>query len=823
MGGSLSAEDIKKMITGNSTQQYLGQEGNYSPMLDEVSRLSSYLNQNSAMSNLITGGAGFNGSYQTAAQKAQNAAGQPVDNTKPYGGWGGYGSQNSTLHFNTPGGGGADPYVPSPAPNPTGPSNPPPPGLGTPQPVPTVPVTVSGGPVPITGQGGTSAPAPTNQGMTLTNPATGQPTGANPTSQATDPYGAFGASATTKDYNTTGSMSPAQLAAAQKEYRDQVASQGNKFNGQYPPILDPVIIKLNADLEAKGMAPGTQINGDDVQNSLAQGVPLSTIQTHYETILAAMGPQAFEMGHGQLARLDPELLKNGTQTQATLANAQGIQQGLAPGTATKAAPAATSKAAVGATSNMTYQPDPSVPDPGTGGGGHPGNGFDPILNPAPVTPISPGGGGSGGEIPPTTGGTGGAGGVKPPGNTYDPNLGTEMLPPKKDWGKQPSPPKGAQPGDVWQLPDGSYQALGTSGTYHTVGLNSNGKYYVNAPADYNDLPIDRNTIPWPVQSSVDSHIADPKVPGSGMTPQVGATGVVGYDTAGNPIFNDNGMFEQGDNATGQGDVTPDAYSTAVPWRQDAPTGGTYGAFSDLASGNMTDYENQIGQNYQNMAANPATQDDLNTKALLDKYNSTSGQGVDEAYGAYNGMINNGGYTDAQKAAMEGSAVRGVTAGFQSGADDMRRQAARTGNANSAYAAMASMGSKYGADLGETNRQNQIQFANEAERQKEVGASGMTNVAGLAQAHATTGLTQSEAYANEMQRRKEAATKGMGDYATYGRGLQAQGLAGLTDLNKTANANTNNAYSQIAALLGTQTGQSSSGTANTSQTGWQVHT
>jgi len=365
--------------------------------------------------------------------------------------------------------------------------------------------------------------------------------------------------------------------------------------------------------------------------------------------------------------------------------------------------------------------------------------------------------------------------------------------PGRDWGTQPNPPKGMQVGDVYTLPNGMKQVMTADGRFSNYYVDDEGKHKYG----------------WMVDGLEGEMLnLDPAA-----KPKVGTHQIIGYDENKNPIYNDNGMFEQGDNASGVGDITPDAWNNTPDWRPEEPTGGLYGAYTDLASGRMTDYENLIGEGWRNMAVNPATADDDAYKSLLAEYNRTPGKGIDEAYGAYNDMINSNGYSDAEKGAIEGSAVRGASQGFQRGADDMRRQAARTGNANAAYAAMASMGSKYGQDLGEMNRQNQIKFADETQRRHETGASGMTNVAGLANTKAQFGLGAAADYAKEMARRREAAAKGMGDYATYGRGLQAQGLAGLQGLSNATEAAKQNTYSQIAQILGTGVGSITSGRKN----------
>jgi hypothetical protein len=82
---------------------------------------------------------------------------------------------------------------------------------------------------------------------------------------------------------------------------------------------------------------------------------------------------------------------------------------------------------------------------------------------------------------------------------------------------------------------------------------------------------------------------------------------------------------------------------------------------------------------------------------------------------------------------------------------------------------------------------------------------MTDVASLANTKAQFGLNAGSQYANELARRQEAAIRGMGDYATFGRGLQQQGLAGLNQLNQQSQRGKSDMYSMIANLLGQRTG------------------
>lgn len=812
MGAGMSAEEIQKLISGNTTETYLGDYGGHSPMLDLVNRLSQQLNQQTAESNLYRGGNGYGGSFESAAQKAARANGQPVPSATPYGGFGGYGSQNPVMTNGggAPGGGGY------PAPNPT-PTPYPGPGGGTGYPAPTPTPT----PYPPSG-GGTKAPAPTPAPTPYPAPGGG-------TKAPAPPIGGGGMTISTGNK----AVAPgASYGTSQSPY---------KAPGSADPAAD-----IFKSLVAKGLNPDSMYPADSVNNAIAAGVPPAEIQKHYETMLSSVGPNFMNVQHGSLGLVNAQGFARGTMTSDQIKNAGGSYAAMpksadaearkkrlaeiaafngtpvpqTTGTPTKAA------APQAASNSVAYVPPGggmNSMDEG-GGYGNPGTGTfqgHPAPDTGGGTTVSGGGvNGNPGGGPPGPGGPPGGGPVTDwngQGPYFDPSKG-------KNWGKLTNPPKGANPGDYWQLPDGTFQTMGYSGTYHSLDYNSKlGQYTYhgqgNVAASLHDMPVVNAPSDWENQNY--GQLTPPKYPGGNMPTQVGATGVIGYDGNGDPIYNDNGMFEQGDNATGAGDVTPDAWSTSAPWRPEEPTGGVYGAFKDLASGKLTDYENAIGTSWRDMANNPVTPQDAEYEKLIAEYNKTPGKGIDEAYNAYNQMINSNGYSDAEKGAMEGSAVRGVTQGYQRNMDEIRRQAARTGNANSAYAAMSTQAGNYGGQLGETNRQNQIKFADEAERRKEAGASGMTNVASLANTKAQFGLGAQQNYANELQRRREAATKGMGDYATFGRGLQAQGISGMQGLLKDSEAAKNNTYAQIAALLGSKTGQYSSGASNTNQRGWQV--
>lgn len=889
MSASISAEEIQKMITGNSTEQYIGGAGGHSPILDLVNRLSGQLNQQTAESNLYRGGAGYGGSFQSADQKAARAAGGTL-NAKPYGGWGGYGSQNPTMTNQPLGGGGTDTYVPPwTGGNTVPPDIPIDDGGGGQAPIddPSVPPDYDGeltpdnatpmttpgtkppvfapdpGQAPVTSTtpnpygafAGNGGATPVTWGGNLKpgdpgwNPAWvgGGPSGGfaggynggtftgggDSTNVTADPHTASAvamsaaqangnannasASATVNPYPKGSQQwyeaemaklpaegTPERIAYDKQQLRLQAESQGNVFNEERWDLNQQaagLLKRLGAlGLEQPKGGAGGMIT-DEIANALAAGVPMQDIEKHYVAVIKEIGPDFHEYMHGALVRLDPAKLKDGTQTAQTLTNGIGDQYanykapdlpadfwsklpnkpglgkdgGSTGGNVTTGGGAKSGLVADGAAAAANAKGDAEVPT--TGGGGVVTG--DPFYVPPPGTP----------------GNT----------DTSPRNVSIKVPSGGKNWGPRDTPPQGMKWGDYYEAGNGRRVVFTREGRYAPVNIEADG------------------TMSYSYYTDPDNNSAVPvlNTPNPGARPVIGGKAIVGYTMDGQPIYNEDGMFEQGANADGIGDTTPDAWSTSPDWRPEEPTGGLYGAYTQMAGGQLTDYENAIGNKWRDLSENPATADDTDYKNMLAEYNKTPGKGIDEAYGAYNEMINSNGYSDAEKGAMEGSAVRGISTGFQRGADEIRRQGARTNNRASAYAALGNAGAAYGADLGETNRQNQIKFADEAQRRKEAGASGMTNVAGLSNTRSQFGISAAGEYAKEMARRKEAGIAGMGDFATYGRGLQSQGLAGLSEMLKQSNSDKNNTYAQIAALLGTNVGQSSGGTSKTNSSGFQA--
>ena len=574
MSASVSAEEIKKMMTGNTTEQYLGSYGNNSPLLDLVNRLSGQLNQQTAESNLYRGGAGYGGSFMNADQVAAREAGGKL-NAKPYGGWGGYGSNNSTMTnqpnpgapdivYNPQGGGppdappaggpppggwpeGGDPgnygpgggtYIPNePAPprdpygNPAGDGGTRTPGsYGEPS-VPAPPRTGSGaGTAPPRGgyapPGTVTPPVRNGQAPGAGGPPVGAPPrrtgGTNSAYVGENPYEAF-AGQSTADMNYAAAASSPGLPVGSRpsasgaqyspppqrrdpsknpwkktdpEYEAWNAGVGWEANEGYrQDIQNPQVREIYERLIAeKGLR--TDANLTFVQQALDDGASPDLIVQNLGAAIDTFGPNALSVAHGVIGR---GMTKAGLESGQWLKNAKA-NMGVDPG---GWAPQA------GTTGGGNGQQAPGRSGNtgntrGTGAPGMTGEAMTMTVPPGseanaggyagpyvPHDPRDPGQGGSGGGY-----GDGGGGDVyQPPsgggGSTGPNNHGNLLNAPGKNWGPQASPPKGAQPGDYWQLPNGNYQTVGYSGTYHTVSLKD-GKFTTDDRRAQDDLPSDKS-------------------------------------------------------------------------------------------------------------------------------------------------------------------------------------------------------------------------------------------------------------------------------------------------------------------------------------------
>jgi len=811
MSVNLGMSSSEKDAYGAERQLGLGELplSDYAPRFDLIYRLADMMNQSGAQENLLFGGAGYGGSFESADQKAARAKGEYL-NPKPYGGWGGYGSENPVLQ--------SGPATPAPTRT---------------QGTDVVPGGTSGGggtPSGWTGGragGGTGAtPAPSTGGMPVPGGGVGMPySGEMPTSQA----------------------SAQVVDGGNMTYRDALAKQDqNPITRQI--LSRPDVQSVYSKLESMGVPYKTSSSALlEVAKGLENGLTPDQIVGHYSGKAALYGGDWAKMslaGHHANWRLPKETIagikagKDMSQTGWTDPRwGQDAEMPQPAATSARVAmsspysafetPAMSSSATVPEMASSTNTVDPSKGFWDTLQSGvsqitqspafaewvkqQSWNKQPAATNKATSAPVSGGMNVTEASQPKTYQDEegnwwewderiGSYVPAKPPATTNPPNNSGGWAP---EWG-------GSGGSNNWDNSGGGGGG-GGGNTGNTGEKNPSDlipAVQVTPEDPYNDpnrnMPTDAEGHYLGAQSIINPQFGDPVYRWKTKDPVTGET-----------IYTNQYAweFQQGQNPG----ATSDKWSTSATWRPEEPTGGVYGALSELAGGKLTDYENQIGRNWQDMYDNPNTPADDEYKNLLTGYQRTPGKGIDEAYGAYNRMLQGNGYSDAEKGAIEGSAVRGVTQGYQRNADELRRQAARTGNANAAYAALAQGGATYGSQLGEINRQNQIKFADEAQRRQEVGGQGMTNVASLANQKAQFGLTAGSDYAKEMARRKETAARGMGDYAAFGRGLQQQGISGLSNLLQQQQQSKQNLYSTIAALLNQNTGSVNKG----SSTGFGV--
>jgi len=739
---------------GNIKQKntYLGENANQRPLEDIMGRLAGEANQQLAQRNLLFGGPGYGGSFESNDQVAARAAdpNNPLP-AKKYGGWGGYGSQNPTL-----GGQETNGYVPPGTPPPAPPT--PPPGGGSSAPIPSPdgggpiiqpggPGSLGGGPLPPGGTGpkddtrppvslppggGTPIPAPAPAPYDKTNPSIsgGQ---LDPRQEEALQLAAkrHGWSPQEIEYQRSRAAGRPtnQTSAEYLRYANQGSVESLKRAGRMDEA-NALQSKLNSPeykgflevqdfLSKKGDVQG--VREPDVVKALQSGLTVDDLKKHFGTILDQMGPEAFSVGHtilGQLNNLDPEniaKIKSGAAAQEAVTGRP--QDGLIPGTAPAAGGPNLPPVAGGSPTNPPGPGKPIIqgkstttppqalasnvaatPDYSAYGKGvedDPNNGGDPEVEPT-------GGRGDG-----TDGGDGSL--------TGNPEWDAYLA------------PYAAQIRDTYNRMNGG------GGGGH---INQDGDWVPDGFDETNDPPGGAYS-----NQDTDNPQRASQFGPQGFNPtkvqKRNADGSAVVDEKGNPVYED---MQIGQAYPDAGYAGGDAWSTSPLWRPEEPQGGLYGAYTDLASGNLTDYENRNLQGWEEMT-------------------KKAGRGEDEAYGAYGDMLK-GGYSPAEQNAITQEGMKAARAGFETNRDAMLRNQARTGNSAGYAANMAKMARGFSETMGSQGRQNQIDFANETQKRKETGASGMLNVAGLGQARKTTGL--------------QGQQSAMG----YGRDLQSKGLSGL---------------------------------------------
>lgn len=249
-------------------------------------------------------------------------------------------------------------------------------------------------------------------------------------------------------------------------------------------------------------------------------------------------------------------------------------------------------------------------------------------------------------------------------------------------------------------------------------------------------------------------------------------------------------------------------------------GETRGNFANAAAGNLNPENWETRAGFVGQTTGPNSYEDQSRQAILDFINggggaSGTGYGLGGGSGSMSGssspvglgagysgslkafqdMVNGGGYSDAEKAALVNEGMGSARAGLDSAQAEMMRRGELTGNRAGMYGAMAQMAGNRSNVLGSQARKNVLDIANEAQRRKEVGAGGMGNLAGIEGSLANAQLSANTSM-NNASLANQAANRGMnlqaigalGDWDAAQRKNAQFGLGGMNDWDKSRMAN-----------------------------------
>jgi len=250
-----------------------------------------------------------------------------------------------------------------------------------------------------------------------------------------------------------------------------------------------------------------------------------------------------------------------------------------------------------------------------------------------------------------------------------------------------------------------------------------------------------------------------------------------------------------------------------------------GPLNDLANGirNENEIETRGGFRKQALGADDATDFELADRGLYGDFLSglggadgagfagfgglgggsgsavsgpAGGIGAGSAFGgakaAFEAALAGKGFDDATKNAIQQEGMRTARGIFDNNASEMMRQRAMGGGQAGLYGALARQTADRASALGGQARQNTIDFAKEAQRQKEFGASGLANIAGIessaAQADASRAL-QAQSLASQNARDaaqlRLAGISSLNAWDQAARDRQKFGLSGMNSQDEAA--------------------------------------
>lgn len=227
-----------------------------------------------------------------------------------------------------------------------------------------------------------------------------------------------------------------------------------------------------------------------------------------------------------------------------------------------------------------------------------------------------------------------------------------------------------------------------------------------------------------------------------------------------------------------------------------------GGFRWQASGERTDDENALNWRYRNIANDPNSAldrevvdnartfvqnpgatgiDGVSDRDIYDAYGNvtrTAGRGEDEAYGAYKGMLDRPGYSDATKSAMVTQGMLSARAAGDSALDEMKNRRNVGGGSEAFFGAAARLGRGQAGVMGQQARQNEIDFANEAARQTEVGAGGMTDLASIGNQRRQFGISGQAGLQDSARRARMYGNDMLANRSDTEFGRRMEGIGGM---------------------------------------------
>ena len=186
-------------------------------------------------------------------------------------------------------------------------------------------------------------------------------------------------------------------------------------------------------------------------------------------------------------------------------------------------------------------------------------------------------------------------------------------------------------------------------------------------------------------------------------------------------------------------------------------------------------------------------------AKADKTDIADTQNDQYLGGKYKGLVEHGGLTPAQSAALRTDANLTTRAGYDQAREGLGRQIATRGNGAGAYAAAAGLDRSQANALGEQARKNVLAETGLEREDRTAGLAGLSGVAGreqgknLAQgqidaSRAAQNASLADAGSNRYLSSKTAGLSTLGSALNNQRSYQATGMKGATDASQAANAN-----------------------------------